>query len=418
MFYNERSKFYNQIELLIEKSGIEFDELLSINDIQSAINQRLPNLKNYIIHHVSDLLNHSFSFEYDENVRNLCLSIIINSSDVKSEICKDKNLINCLINYFENEFIGKDNFYILLQNLIANFGCTFLKNLPSGKKFLEMIIKDIHFLSCYEFLIYIFYWDYDDLILKWLMKNDIDLILYSQLKKQSIEACRSMNLLVILLLDERESSFKIKKLSNIDIIKEILELALSSTMNEFSESAFNYIILISNQCDDTDEEGKESVFDQIINIITDNFQELCNYVQKDHSFQGNKKYAIELITTIISVQDEVNPFTFYFADFLFHLFLELKTNSFLHSSYFTFFQAFSNAKNFLNYINKYKYIESLVKVLNDKDKIVASFWGHINQIIEIINNLIIQKRITIKEEWINVIQKELKIKESILSQNY
>lgn len=417
MFYNERSKFYEQIELLIDKSEIKFDDLLSIDGIQSAINQRLPNLKNYIVQHIPELLNHGFSPEHNEDIRNTCLSIIVDSTDVKNAICKNTNHINCILNFFERGFIEKNNFYIIMQNLVSNSGHIFFKGLPDGKKFLQLVIQDIRLLSCYEFLIYIFYWDYDDLILNWLLENDIDLILYSLLKMQNIDSCRAMNLLVILLLDEREDISKINKLSNIKVIEEILELALSSTMHEFSESAFNYIILLTNKCDDTDEDGHESVFDQIINIITNNFQQLCNYVQKDHTFQGNKKYAIELITTIISVQDEVSPLVFYFADFLFHLFLELKTNSFLHSSYFTFFQAFSNAKNFINYINKYKYVESLIKVILDKERITASFWGQITQILEIINNLIIHNQIDTKEEWTNIIQSELKYKQSIISPN-
>ena len=197
-----------------------------------------------------------------------------------------------------------------------------------------------------------------------------------------------LDLLGLLLAFAQRQPDLLQKLEDIKTVTTILELGLESHDVRVSEASFRIIIALCNMSDDRKStKPGESAFDIIMNYLEENCHQLAVFIQRDYTFASDKRYAMELVTSVVSTKDAAPPSIFTLATFLLNLFFEQKTNSFLHRAFFSLFQALSILKSgFVEFVAETNLFTEILNCFDHRNDIAASYWGTLHEIAGILNN--------------------------------
>jgi hypothetical protein len=248
---------------------------------------------------------------------------------------------------------------------------------------------------------------------------ELDQILFSNLESQSTSyICKALTIMCKILLFVNRPSPVIVRWQDTARLKSILDIGINSPTDELGEAAFNLINAICIRSECHDDEGDQSAFDRVIDEIRDNCQRVCLYVQRNHSFGIDKRAACQLVTSVM-VDTTLPPYLFTYGGFLLSLFLDLKTNSFLHIVFKDFINSvLSTCDGFLTWIDEQEMCAEILKVVGKKDELMASYWGAIREISCTINAAMEKNGQVGSDDWVKFIGEECKLKNDIIAATY
>ena len=192
------------------------------------------------------------------------------------------------------------------------------------------------------------------------------------------------------------------------IINHIFSTGIDAPTNEVAFGAFQLLVGICNNCD----ENKELI--EIIDFLKSKSHALSQYITSNKSFTKDKRAACELLNLIISTSQTISQEILDTILFLFDLFFEYPTNSFLHQVFLSIVQSLTCLNtDFAEFSTKLQLVNKLLDIEKKRGTIMASFWGHCTQI-----ELILKDKIKENEEWDKYVNDTLIPRDQIIKSNY
>lgn len=421
MSFKTQSLFVKQIENEIEDNKLSLEDILSKVNLSIILNQKLPKLTNFLILHVRDIIEYSFIKDTDEIIKNNAYSILLDFQPVRNIICKDPNLINLIIKSYLDDNKNTISLLNLLRRIVESSNALALHQIDQSSAFFQNLLNNLDKIYVREFLIFLVSHPSLAPFRKWLLDINANDLFYQKLNEDQSNFTQEKVLLIlskyILVVDK--ISQVLQKLASKSKISYILNLGLNNSKISLSKESFKYIYTLCQSISDS--ERMKSSMSEIRTLLSENCEKLCNFVQRDHQFHGDKQYAIELIILVVSFKTDAEKYIFNFAHFLFDLFIELKTNTFLHRSFLRFFRVLTAFKlDFARFVNSSKLMNRIVSLVDQKDSLLSSYWGHIYKISSILNKLIEDKQCDLEfdEKWQKYITEVYNVQHEIIKRNY
>lgn len=421
MSFKTQSLFVKQIENEIEDNKLSLEDILSKVNLSIILNQKLPKLTNFLILHVRDIIEYSFVKDTDELIKSNSYSILSDFQPVRNLISKDPNLINLLFNNFLNGTENMIPLINLLRRIIEVSNALALHKVDQSSLFFQNLLNNMNKIYIREFLDFLFSYPNLAPFRKWFYDLKAEDLLYQKINKDEsgIVQEKVLTLLSKYVLMVDKDSIVLQKLASKEIISYILQLGLNSTKISLSCEAFKYIFLL-NQSISESEKLKTNFLD-IQSLLIDNCENLCIYVQHDHKFFNDKRYSIELIILALSFKKKVSKFIINFLNFLLNLFTRLKTNTFLHTSFLKLFKVLSSYNiEFINFVNSSKIMNLIPSLIDQKEVLCSSYWGHIYEMTIILVKLLKENQDELEcyDEWKSYCESTFKVQCEIIKRSY
>lgn len=418
MSWTARNIFFQQLEKSIEKNDKKLDDLIHEDNILVAAGQQLPNLSLFLANNIIQLIDIAIgkSTNSSPNDPSICHKLLTSRNSLITEaLTQDPRSINYIAQQFHQDIsmvtlislfkhIIEESNGNALQDILDSTDLikTFLHNLHNGL-FCDILVtmcskKTSSFQDWFESTHLV------DLILEYLDEPDASFV-------------NGILILNTLIMTLNAKSPSMLKLSSVTIVNKLFRFGIESTDREISGSVFRFLMTLSDSCDDDDFDDKPSNFKQILDYFTENAKLICNYVMKDNTFYQDKRYAVAVINTLIFIKDEIDNHFLEVFLFLFDLFFKLPTNSFLHSSVFTIFNSIMEKPTDQpkEFILKENLICRVFGALDNRDSCVASYWGHLMKMAEILKKNFDDEKL---QEYQNYIGTTLQPKLDIINKDY
>lgn len=422
----------SRIEHAIQEQKIDLDTLLNDPELISAVNQKLPQLTRFLTKHMPDLIKYALEDEIDDIKQSNAFNILLNFSPVSNLMSEDSDLMTLLINYIIED--RKSSFLALklLHHLLELTDVSILLEIDQSAYFLKHLIDHIEIINNEDFLRFLFSDPLAVMFKKWLFsKIEAEKLLYSYFNQtispQIQQKCLNLLLRIVQIADQSSSQFFVIESNNDKVLPIMVNLCNPDTIaylldrglyHSFSDS-FHYIYELSNAIYYS--ERMKTQMASIRSIISDNLESLCNYVQSNHSFSSDKRYAVELIILVIQVKKEVGKYIFTFSRFLFNLFFELQNNNFLHNVFLKLFKILTAFRaDFLIFLKSTNILTLFPSLAEKRSTMEASYWGQLYKMTGIIEKMIEDglTEIEIPEVFMNYIEATYKVQHEIKNNPY
>lgn len=387
----------SRLNTMIEAENCDLINILSDSILKVALKKQSQKLIEFFIQNIKRLTYIALGFEPTTKleVKASALKVILSQNhSFKAAILYNQDFLECL-----NQFISSDeehethdltSFCRIIQWIISSTNCQILEVFPEREKLFERLFKYVKYSSINDLIDFI--------------TNDGRKIIVSFL-----EICNVTEVLLSLISDNEYTNEKIfSSLSNImasievdsplltpfenpNVMVSILDRALNtSTSTKCSSKIFQFMIEIIHHCqyDDEKEETNptDPLYETVYLFIKNKIPDITQYIMNDKKFLIDKNSAVELITTILSDLNQLPPCFTDLCVYLFNSMLLYPCHSFLHHS---FFMVFETAMNHINILKKIIGLASMkTRIINQfdqKDAILASYWGTLYQLAININ---------------------------------
>ena len=344
-----------------------------------------------MILHVQEIIDFAFEKNSEPIIKDNAFRILSNFQPVRKHVQNSGNYLNFIIQHLIESQENTLPIIRLLRELIERSNATILHQIDDSNAFFQYLLNNITLSHIKDFLIFLFANHTMAPFRKWFADINVDVLLYTKFV-QSHENEKFQEDLLLLLLNYipfvNRNQDALSRMGNLEKFSLILKTGIEATSTSLSSTAFKCCKTLLKAIDEN-RNNLHSQRDDIMNILAQNCEKLCNYSQRDHTFKSDKKYAIELIMIYISHQENIDKYLINFAHFLLDLFLEFKTNSFLHNTFFNYLQciSFFNTQ-FESFITSSKLLSIILEVIKEKTTCSASYYGHIYKITGLIYKMI------------------------------
>lgn len=405
MSWLKQHEFLREIEQKIGQGNITLREVLESDHIVTAVKQKLSRLSRFLADNIRQLIDFLASKDpANSKFQRVSAEILTGSQYIVREslIRVQSNLAYFIDKIYEDD-TDKAMLLYVLSDLVEDTNCGILLHVKEPITFFSFVASRIGDSPFYEFAHTILAnqtVSAERFIGLASITETLIRELHTRQSSQNIE--KLLRLLGMLLLFGPKLPQVLKTVETVENVKLILEIGLESHNVRVSEAAFRVIIALCNLCDDKDTPSSSdaSPFETIMNLLEESCHQLAVFIQRDYSFESDKRYAMELITTVISTKDSVPQVIFTLASFVLGLFFEHKTNSFLHCAFFSLFQALSIMKaGFVEFVVESQIFTEILDRVEHRGEISASYWGSLHEIAGILNTLDVAKICPDPERW-------------------
>lgn len=410
MSFTQWQSFYNQLENDIKSNKYTFYEVMSLNKVGPAIKQRFPNLISFITNHFKDLIDCAFSKNENDVVNVQSLAILLENDHIRAKLSKNPEFINYIIQKIGSDSVNDDNLLMVLKGVIDLSNGLVLNDVKEPEKFIKMLIMRIDKIHYYEFLIKLFNDPIFGFIKYWLDCLKADIYLYEMIEFQEIFMRRAFVLLSYFIKYIQHNKNNLNRILDEKKISEILEIVLNAPTSELANSGFNYILSLTKSFNSEE-------IEPIMPFLEDKLSEFISYIKKDKRFFEDKKYVLGIISFLIEKKDDIDNDVFDFIFEVFNMFINSYTNSFLHLSFLELFKVlYKFESSFCLFITKNDIMNILLDKLNDRYKINACYWGQINEMVSLINDLIQKGKLKTSDRWEKYINGDFAQRKAILEE--
>ena len=395
MSWTKRRQLARELDREIAKGTATLREIMDFECLVTCARQESPRLARFLEKNVRELIDFvankdTENLKYQKIATDLLTHLHVLSSVRKALFGNPENLAYLLDKMRED---GNDTamcLYVLSRNIEDSDTAALLMHIPEPAEFFKFVISriaDSHFFELAHTILA----TQTNSSRIFMVNACVYETLMSELRATDSDAIRVkiLDLLGLLLAFAQRQPDLLQKLEDIKTVTTVLELGLESHCVRVSEASFRIIIALCNMSDDrkSTKPDTESAFDIIMNYLEENCHQLAVFIQRDYTFASDKRYAMELVTSVVSTKDAAPPAIFTLASFLLNLFFEQKTNSFLHRAFFSLFQALSILKSgFVEFIAETNIFTEILDCFDRRNDIAASYWGTLHEIAGILNN--------------------------------
>jgi hypothetical protein len=202
----------------------------------------------------------------------------------------------------------------------------------------------------------------------------------------SCHVARRLVLLRLLIIFLHPAAAMLARLQSADRVSRLLDIGISSPTVEIGDGAFHVVNLIIQSCADSS---------RVLPAVEGRAGDLCRYILRDRLFQGDKRYAVELLArTSFAAHSAVEVVVF-----LVDLFFESPVNSFLHQAVVLLFERLAVIPMFVHFVSQTGIIQRMIGAIAAREHTSAAFWGQMHRISEIINKFVQNGEIPRSPEW-------------------
>jgi hypothetical protein len=183
------------------------------------------------------------------------------------------------------------------------------------------------------------------------------------------------------------------RLQSAPFVTKVLEIGVGAEVESVAAAAFRLLWALCNV-------ANNPRFEEMLQTLAENCAKLCLYVQRDHTFAPSKRFATELVTTVVSGLNTAQPYIFTFASFLFALLFEHQTNHFLHLAFFGLFQALSILKSgFTDWLTNIQITNEILRYESEREILGPGMRGVIHEITGIVDKIAINEKMAVSDGW-------------------
>jgi hypothetical protein len=382
MSWTKRSESYRQIEKSITSGTVTLESLLHQAHLTQAIAQRSRVVVDFLRSHIRDVIHTVASAE--KPMQKLALSALTTSSGfLKDALLGDVGNLRTLLDDFYSP--GSDQFALLqvMDHLLTATDGAWLADIPDPISFFRLIIDKIGNAHFYEFLFSVL-WVKSGTADRFLFDIQFDRLVFTIVEQGLGSVCveRGFAILRFLIANNPQLSGNFAaRFRDPAKVSRVLGIGLDSATNSLAEAAFRFVLCLC--------QGDLSAhFDDGVTVLKENCFRICLYIERDHTFTSDKRFATELLILVVSTRNIADPFVFTCAAFLFHLFFELPTNSFLHCSVLALVGALSRLPSgFPEFLASSDVKVEILRAVAARERTDAANWGAIQELAGIVNKV-------------------------------
>jgi hypothetical protein len=352
--------------------------------VRGAASQRLPRLSEFLIDHIQEII--SFVAVADGSQRReTCISLLLSPSGLlRDAFLKSPANVQFFVTRLVDPVSDCPTLLRILGGVVDVTGATILERFPPDIiPFVIPRIDDAIVLDfCHKLL-----WRRVPAAQAYIQSTPIDDCLMGLVKSgSSCHVTRCLALLRLLIIFLHPTAAMLTRLQSPDRVSILLEVGINSPTVEIGDGAFHVVNLIVQSC--TDCSG-------ILAAVESRSADLCGYILRDRLFQGDKRYAIELVART-SFGSHITVDTIVF---LVGLFFESPMNSFLHQSVLLPFERLAVTPKFVQVVRETGIIQRMIDAAAAREQTHAAFWGQVHRISEIVNEFVQNGQIPGSPEW-------------------
>lgn len=407
MSWNWRVGFFRKIDNDFNPDLILSDALL-VPQFFQALNEQSPKVVKYTASHLKEIIDIAIGRTPPSNddEQKQCINILTKAPVIKEKFLKSSDLFNYLAESFSNKNLNYLPAVQLIQSLFEMTSGEALALLSDSSSFYSNLLNLLPSSSIHAFILDIFS-KRVKFVINWAVQIEADKPLISFLVDEEPKVRCSLSILSTLVSILPSKSASMLRLASLDIISCIFTTGIEAPTNEVAYGAFHLLVIVYNNCDE------DELF-KISDFLQSKYHSMCQYIIRDKSFTKDKCALCELLNLVISASQTLSPEILDTISFLFDLFLENPTISFLHLVFYSIIQSLSNFDpEFTDFLTKHDVANKLLDVEQKRDQIKASFWGQCTQI-----EIIIKDKIQGDEKWNDYVQNTLDSRQKIMETEY
>lgn len=393
------------------KTDINLSDALSMPQLLQALNEQSPRVVKYIIKHIKEIIEIAIgkTAPTDPNDEKQCINILTKSPVIKDYFNKTPELFNYLINSFSTDEYNYLPLLNLLQGVIEKSTGSCLSLIRDSSTFFQMLLNLLPISYINSFLLDLFSHPYKNIV-KWTVEIEADKHLYPFLFEEEPKMVCALSILNKLVNIFPSKSEPMKRITSKTVLSQIFSAGIDAPTNEAAYAAFRLIVTVCNQCDIEEE------LSEVIEFLDSKTDQITRYIVNGREFTKDKSALCELLNAVITVNPAVIPQILEMVNYLFDTFFKVRTNSFLHLTFFSIFETISKSdqESFSQFVSSQKVVDRLLEMEEKRETdLMAAFWGFLTKM-----EIILRETVKDDERFDNFVSEKLVPRQSIIESNY
>lgn len=432
---------YESVTKIISDPNSTLADLLRDQSLKAAIRKQIPQLIDFINQRSVELIDYALGIHQNGNseINNAALQIITSQTfTFISKICNNPDCLHHLFEFIMNasnltmsQASAFSRITLFLFTAKGPTGiplCSFL-DWPDGEKLMNVLFMHLDQMSINDLINYITLDSHKENLVYFKNIGLVNVIINNilNLTQTSYDEENLLSFLkylsnIVSILDR--SSDLLLPLNNLSLINIFFKIAFFASKSIISGQAFNLICLILERSPKSDDQLEDFVFSvQIYNFIMSKLPQIASFIMSEKPFFVNKFIAIDIFESLIAEQSEIPICALDLVLDLFNLFFVYPHHTLLHSHFLSLFNLVGNDEYFIEFEKRGNIRKTLIEKFNHREKIQASYWGHLLMIAEIIQKkeALLEKSLPnpeLEKKWKDFINGPFDYERKIISSTY
>lgn len=394
-----------------------FEEVVGNANVQLAFRKQHMQLIQFLIQKIEKIVNTAVGIEKSDikNGQEICFFFLTTPSPTfTSLLTTNRTFLNCLNNAINiAETIGTGAVTIICSildfHIQSSNGFIFI-HFPEKELLFAKLVKFIKNSSAFS-LLHTMTYNSNQVLLDYLQSTNASKVLFNQLGDDDFTNASILKILLNMASTRVPGSALVFSITTLDNIKKFLEIAIDRKFPKTSLAALNLLFKLSRYFNDYSSDDSEV---DIVDYLQKQIPLLCKFVEESEDFTPSKQICVVLMIRLIMSSREVDDCILHLFGYLFDQFFLLKKNSFLHCTFLLLFKSILDRCPQI--IVDYKMRERIIEASQEKNAILASYWGHVHQIVGIILGR--KNEIPNNDQWNEYVEKYYNPAMTIINSNY
>lgn len=409
---------FDDIEKVLNSDDCNLENLFDQKNIEEALKRPNHKLIQFIITNIVELTQ--VALTEINNPRMLIIQKIFLSPvpSLTQKISQTPVFIDCLSNYLFSATITpiKLRYFCSIARFFVKFtNGYFLLQIQNRSEFFKKLFEYIQFFYVYD-LINEISADGHPYFTQYLENINAHLFVWNRLQS-SPQDCINYIILKNIISSASPNSQMLFYLADTTRFPFIFNQAINTENKHLSSVAMDLVYELCSHCDEEDCENENSLFQLIFIFLLNKFNAISQFIIGRHFFTNAKLKAIELLSGLISINDEEVPDSLIdAAGNLISQIFDYPVFSKLHCAALNFSSIiFSTGANIEPILLKYDIKTKIADAFKTYSK-EKPYYGHLLKITEMI--LEIESDQQKNEKWESYIKNEYAQMKTILDSNY
>ena len=384
MSWRYRKDTFQNIADIINSPDCSLAKLAKQPNVKNAFKRQFKNLLDYLLINLQEVIDIALGDKKAENdaVTALCMYFLTNQSpSFTAQFTNNPLFLIRLSKYLSNENLterGLISFARIFEFLVKVSNGFVLKTFPDRKTLIPKLLSHISNFSIYSLLCEIT--DHGHKVTtEYLESTNASQIIFEALGDDTFLNGRILTLLTNIISCGLPGTPLVTYLVEDKQLNTIFSFALNDNQKVSSQS-FKLLLEVSNLCDDDldDTEDEDSDTNRIFKYIVSKIPLICDFINSPKPFCSAKTAANDLLVSVISTCEKVPDNVYKLLDSLYPKVFEQPTRSSLHCLYLKLLSSLLDRDE--DYFVKHDLRPQIVSAFKNKNKVLASYWGHLHKI--------------------------------------
>lgn len=378
--------YFNKINSLLADPNTPLPIILKVENFRGAFRKENTKLCQYILLHITEFVDYAFGLIKNNNSNleiqsNALYALTTQSSNFSKQLTTNRTYLLKLMSFIKDDEPSDEyiltTFCFIFQFMIKLTDGFIFIHLPEKDKFISRLATHIMHNSIFDFLIFLST-SQNQVVIDYITNSQAVMKLLSSIdEKSNTEISVVMNKRIFQILTNISKNTKTTFLPNQISRKHTIKSIISYCIQKRCSNGF---LFLSYVCDFFRFKKISVILPQIIHSLSN---DICDFITDTTlPFIHSKQSALSLLTKSINSEKKLTDKIIEMASQLWTLFFENPCHSILHNSFLNFINVAASVD--LKIIDKIKIREKIVDAYEKRDKITATYWGHLHLISAIV----------------------------------